>query len=32
MSILTDIAQLALDLIKVAREGVDLYRKVRFEK
>jgi hypothetical protein len=32
MSILTEIAQLALDLIKVAREGVDLYHKVRFEK
>jgi len=32
LSILTDIAQLALDLIKVAREGVVLYHKVKFEK
>ena|GEM_PF-2929767 len=32
MSIITDFAQLALDLIRVAREGTDLYRKIRFEK
>lgn len=32
MSIITDVAQLALDLITVAREGTDLYRKIRFEK
>jgi len=32
MSIITDVTQLALDLIRVAREGTDLYRKIRFEK